>query len=110
MADYVALAGLLGLGLAEIGQTMSQWLPSPTTAMLDGNPERLASLRFDMKLGAGMAIGIAAGVALVASRDIGKQAWWVFLGSLLILGVFIWRYEYQLRKAEARGGKLGEGF
>lgn len=110
MTDWVALAGLIGLGLAEVPQVMANFLPSPTTAMLDGAPERIASLRFDMKLGAACAIGIAASVAIVAHRDLGRSAWWVFIGSMIILAIFIWRYTYQLRKAEQRGGKLGEGF
>lgn len=102
-----ALAGLVALGLAEIPQVMSGFLPSPATAYRDGgDADLVAWLRREEKVGSVIALGIAVAVSMIAADEAGPAAWWIFIGAVIILGIFLYEYERAIRKgaADGRGG------
>ena len=94
-----SLAGLVLLGLAEVPQVMSAFLPSPTTAYMGGaDPERVAWLRRGEVVGSGVSLAIALAVTLIVHQSVGDAAWWVFFGAAGVLGVFLWEYERAIRQ------------
>lgn len=104
--ERAAAAGLVMLGLAEVPQIMSAFLPSPTTAYMGGaDPVRVAWLRRGELIGSGVAMGIAAGVSLIAARDLGPGAAWIFLGALAVLAVFLYEYERAIRMGKQDGSQ-----
>ena len=105
MDDSNGQKGALSLlAMAEVIQVMSGFLPSPTTAYMGGaDPARIQSLRIDEVLGTTMALAIAGSIAYM------EKAPGVFIGSAAILGVFLFRYEYALRKAINDGNTNGQG-
>lgn len=111
-AETAAVGGLVMLGLAEVPQIMSAFLPSPTTAYMGGaDPVRVAWLRRGEVIGSGVAIGIAAGVTLIAYKDIGGQAVWIFAGALAVLAVFLYEYERAIRMGRQDGAAAkGAGY
>lgn len=97
-----AVSGLVLLGLAEVPQVMSAFLPSPTTAYMGGAEDRRVSwLRRGEILGSAVSLSIAAAVSLVASREMGAGAWWIFAGAAVILGLFLLEYERAIRTGAA---------
>lgn len=110
--EAVAAAGLVMLGLAEVPQIMSAFLPSPTTAYMGGSdPVRVAWLRRGEIIGSGVAMGIAVGVTLIASKEMGPAAAWIFIGALGVLAIFLWEYERAIRMGKADGTKAkGAGY
>ena len=108
--DTVAAAGLVMLGLAEVPQIMSAFLPSPTTAYMGGSdPVRVAWLRRGEVTGSGVAMGIAAGVTLIAAREMGPHAAWIFIGALAVLAIFLYEYERAIRMGKRDGGGQAKG-
>lgn len=102
-----ALGGLIFIGLAEVPQVMSAWLPSPTTAYQGGSdPKRVAMLTRGMWLGSAQAMFIAAGVTLVAGQDYGARAWLIFLAAAAMLGAFLWEYRRAMKLGEAEVGAV----
>lgn len=102
-----ASAGLILLGLAEVPQVMSAFLPSPTTAYMGGaDPNRIAWLRRGEVIGSTVSLSIAAAVSLVASREMGNGAWWIFIGAAGVLLLFLLEYERAIRKGKR---ELGDG-
>jgi len=100
----IEVGGLVLLGLAEVPQVMSAFLPSPTTAYMGGaSPERVAWLRRGEIVGSTISLSIAAAVSMIVSQKVGNRAWLVFFGSAIVLGVFLWEYERALRLAEEDG-------
>jgi len=112
MSAGVAAAGLVLLGLAEVPQVMSAFLPSPTTAYQGGSdPVRVAWLRRGEIMGSGVALSIAAAVSLVAADEMGAAAGLVFLGAIAILGLFLLEYERAIRLGVKDGmGAKGAGY
>lgn len=107
MANTVALAGLVALGLAEIPQVMSGFLPSPATAYRDGGDEQVVMwLRREEVIGSGLALGIALAVTMIVRGDFGGKAWWIFIGAVAILAIFLFEYERAIRlgREHGRGG------
>ncbi len=99
-----ASAGLILLGLAEVPQVMSAFLPSPTTAYMGGaDPTRIRWLRRGEVMGAGVSLAIAGAVSLVAADELGPGASLIFLGAVAILGLFLWEYERALREGKKDG-------
>lgn len=95
------VAALVLLGLAEVPQVMSAFLPSPTTAYMGGaHPERVAMLRRGEIIGSAVSLSIAAAVSLIASKTAGAKAWWVFFGAIIVLVIFLFEYERALRLGE----------
>lgn len=111
-AGGAAAAGLVLLGLAEVPQVMSAFLPSPTTAYQGGaDPTRVAWLRRGEIMGSGVALSIAAAVSLVAADELGGAAALVFIGAVVILGLFLWEYERAIRLGIKDGqGAKGAGY
>ncbi len=107
-----ASAGLVLLGLAEVPQVMSAFLPSPTTAYQGGaDPKRVAWLRRGEIIGSTVSLAIAAAVSMVAAAEMGAAAWWVFIGAAGVLGLFLWEYERAIRLGQADGGgSKGAGY
>ena len=104
MADKTATAGLILLGLAEVPQVMSAFLPSPTTAYQGGaDPERVAWLRRGEIIGSTVSLSIALAVTFVARREMGEKAWLIFLGAVVILAAFLLEYERAIRKGQENG-------
>jgi hypothetical protein len=100
----VETGGLVLLGLAEVPQVMSAFLPSPTTAYMGGaSPARKAWLRRGEVVGSVVSMSIAVAVSLLVSQKVGKRAWLVAGGSALVLAVFLLEYERALRQGEAEG-------
>jgi hypothetical protein len=105
-------AGLIALGLAEVPQIMSAFLPSPSTAYdkasgtISSGPESLKILRRGEIMGAGVSMGIAGAVALIASQNMGAHAAWIFLGAAGVLVLFVYEFERELRRGQqqAQGG------
>ena len=98
-------AGLVLLGLAEVPQVMSAFLPSPATARMGFNEgedvaERIRYLRRGEVIGSAVSMAIAASVSLLASRNVGPRAWWVTVGSAIVLGIFLLEYERAIGTAE----------
>jgi hypothetical protein len=88
-------AGLVLLGLAEVPQVMSAFLPSPTTAYMGGaDPARVEWLRRGEIVGGAVSLAIAGAVSMLVGSP------WVFLGSAAILGVFLWEYERAIKQGE----------
>ena len=112
MAVSQASAGLVLLGVAEVPQVMSAFLPSPTTAYQGGaDPTRIAWLRRGEIIGSVVSLSIAAAVSLVAAEDMGPAAWWVFVGAAAVLGLFLWEYERAIRQGQQAGaGAKGAGY
>lgn len=108
----VEAAGLILLGLAEVPQVMSAFLPSPTTAYMGGaDPVRVQWLRRGEIIGSAVSLSIAAAVSLVASRELGPGAALIFFGAVAVLGLFLWEYERALRMGQAAGtGAKGKGY
>jgi hypothetical protein len=106
----VASAGLILLGLAEVPQVMSAFLPSPTTAYMGGaDPVRVMWLRRGEIIGSAVSLSIAAAVSLVASGDMGGAAGLIFLGAVVILGLFLWEYERAIKKGQTENGGKAQG-
>lgn len=102
--DGAALGGLIALGLAEIPQVMSGFLPSPATAYRDGGDVELVGfLRREEIIGSAIALGIAAAVSLIVHREYGHRAWWILIGAAVILAVFLFEYERAIRMGAAAG-------
>lgn len=112
MADATAAAGLILLGLAEVPQVMSAFLPSPTTAYMGGSdPVRVKWLRRGEIQGSAVALSIAAAVSLVAADDLGGGAALIFLGAVVILGLFLMEYERAIKLGVKDGmGAKGQGY
>jgi len=104
VADSAAAAGLILLGLAEVPQVMSAFLPSPTTAYMGGSdPVRVKWLRRGEIMGAGVSISIAVAVTLVAYEDLGPAAGLILLGAIGILALFLLEYERALKQGVRDG-------
>lgn len=104
-------AGLVLLGVAEVPQVMSAFLPSPTTAYMGGaDPKRVAWLRRGEIIGGTVSLTLALGVTMVARQEAGDKAWFIFLGSAAVLGIFLWEYEraIQLGQQDAANGTLAQ--
>jgi hypothetical protein len=100
-----AVGGLVLLGLAEVPQVMSAFLPSPTTAYMGGaDPVRIAWLRRGEIIGSAVSLSIAGSVSMIAAQDMGNGAWWIFLGAVGILALFLWEYERAIRMGQADNG------
>ena len=98
------------LGLAEVPQVMSAFLPSPTTAYMGGaDPTRIAWLRRGEIIGSGVSLSIAAAVSMIAAQDMGQHAWWIFLGAAGILALFLWEYERAIRMGQKDNGGQAPG-
>lgn len=113
MAASVEAAGLILLGLAEVPQVMSAFLPSPTTAYMGGaDPVRIAWLRRGELIGSGVSLAIAGAVSLVAAQSMGASAGLIFLGAVIILGLFLLEYERAIKmgQREHGGKKAGAGY
>lgn len=83
------------LGLAEVPQVMSAFLPSPTTAYMGGaDPERVAWLRRGEVIGGTVSMLIAGAIALLVKSP------WVLLGAASVLALFLWEYERALQAGE----------
>lgn len=99
-----ALSGLVLVALAEIPAMMASYLPSPSTAYKDaGNPKRVYWLKRHQIEGGAIALTVAAGVSLIAAQDFGFNAIWIFLASAVILGAFLWEYNYCIKKGQEEG-------
>lgn len=110
MALSEASAGLVLLGVAEVPQVMSAFLPSPTTAYQGGaDPNRIAWLRRGEIIGGAVSLSIAAAVSLVAAQEIGGDAWWIFLGAAGVLGLFLLEYERAIRLGKQQNGGAAKG-
>lgn len=97
-------AGLVMFGLAEPVQIMSGFLPSPATAEISGgDPDRFARFRRDEVIGGTIAVGISIAVALLTYETIGKEAWLVPAGSLIIVGLFFYEFEHAMRTGREKG-------
>lgn len=97
------------LGLAEVPQVMSAFLPSPTTAYMGGaDPVRVRWLRRGEIMGAGVSVSIAVAVSLVAYDDLGPMAGLILIGAIIILGLFLWEYERALKQG-IRDGQDAKG-
>ena len=108
-----ATAGLVLLGLAEVPQVMSAFLPSPTTAYMGGaDPVRVSWLRRGEVIGSGVSLAIAGAVTLVAYKELGPPAALIFIGAVAVLGLFLWEYERAVRmgKADNGGGAKAKGY
>lgn len=102
-------AGLVLLGMAEVPQVMSAFLPSPTTAYMGGtDPKRVAWLRRGEIVGGTVSMAIALSVTLLARKQVGDKAFWILGGSAAILGAFLFEYERALRHGERDG--QGQGY
>jgi len=113
VADSTAAAGLILLGLAEVPQVMSAFLPSPTTAYMGGSdPVRVKWLRRGEIMGAGVSISIAVAVSLVAYDDLGPMAGLILLGAIGILALFLLEYERALKQGvrDGQGKPKGSGY
>lgn len=98
MADKAAAAGLILLGLAEVPQVMSAFLPSPTTAYMGGSdPVRVKWLRRGEIMGSSVALSIALAVSLVAADELGPAAGLILAGAIAILVMFLMEYERAIR-------------
>lgn len=86
---------------------MSCFLPSPSTAYdkasgaITAGAESVATLRRDEIIGATIALAVAAGASLLVSARVGARAAWVFVGAVVILGVYLLEFERALRKGKA---------
>lgn len=108
--DISAIGGLALLGLAEVPQVMSAFLPSPTTAYMGGaDPTRIAWLRRGEVIGGAVSMCIAAAVSMIAARDVGDGAWLIFIGAGIILALFLWEYERAIRKGQQENGAATPG-
>ncbi len=97
-------AGLVFLGIAEVPQIMSAFLPSPTTAYQGGaDPVRVAWLRRGEVVGGGVALSLSVGISMIAQKQAGPQAWWIFAGSATVRGLFLWEYERAIRLGQQQG-------
>ena len=115
--DLIALGGLVALALAEVPQVMSAFLPSPSTAYdkasggIDSGPGSMRILRRGEILGTAVSLGIATGVALIAAQQVGGHAAWIFIGAVVVLGLFLWEYERAIRMGKADGAAAkGKGY
>lgn len=98
-------AGLVLLGLAEVPQVMSAFLPSPATARMGFNEgedvgERIRYLRRGEVIGSAVSMAIALSVSLLARQQVGNKAFWVAGGSAAVLAVFLLEYERAIGTAE----------
>lgn len=111
-ASGTAVAGLILMGLAEVPQVMSAFLPSPTTAYMGGSdPVRVRWLRRGEIIGSAVSLSIAAAVSLVAADELGASAGLIFLGAIGILALFLWEYERAIKLGVKDGqGKKGQGY
>lgn len=90
-------AGLVLLGLAEVPQVMSAFLPSPTTAFQGGaDPERVKWLRRGEIIGSSVSLSIATAISLLVRN------WWVLVGAALVLGIFLLEYERAIRMGQEK--------
>ena len=104
----IETGGLILLGLAEVPQVMSAFLPSPTTAYMGGaSPERVAWLRRGEWIGGAVSMSIAVAVSALVSRKVGPKAWLVTVGSAIVLAIFLFEYERALQAGIAEG-RTGE--
>jgi hypothetical protein len=106
-------AGLIFLGIAEVPQIMSAFLPSPTTAFMGGaDPVRVAWLRRGEIIGGGVSMVLAMAIGLVAKEEAGKAALLIPAGSAAVLGLFLMEYERAIRMGQkANGGQAsGQGY
>lgn len=106
-------AGLILLGLAEVPQVMSAFLPSPTTAYMGGaDPVRVSWLRRGEVIGSAVSLSIAGAVSLVAAQSLGAGAGLIFIGAVVVLGLFLWEYEraIKLGQSEHGGNQKGPGY
>jgi len=112
VADKAAAAGLILLGLAEVPQVMSAFLPSPTTAYMGGSdPVRVRWLRRGEIMGSGVCLSIALAVSLVAADELGSAAGLILAGAIVILILFLMEYERAIRLGVRDGmGAKGAGY
>jgi hypothetical protein len=113
VGNSAAAAGLVLLGLAEVPQVMSAFLPSPTTAYMGGSdPVRVKWLRRGEIMGGGISVSIAVAVTLVAYDDLGPMAGLILIGAIVILGLFLWEYERALKQGvrDGQGKPKGAGY
>jgi hypothetical protein len=97
-------AGLVFLGIAEVPQIMSAFLPSPTTAYMGGaDPTRVAWLRRGEIMGSAVSMTLALGITLIARKQAGNAAWGIFAGSATVLGLFLAEYERAIRLGQQAG-------
>lgn len=97
-------AGLILLGIAEVPQVMSAFLPSPTTAYMGGSdPTRVEWLRRGEIIGSGVALSISLAVTLVAHAELGNASWFIFLGAATVLALFLWEYERAIKLGQQDG-------
>jgi hypothetical protein len=105
VAASTEAAGLILLGLAEVPQVMSAFLPSPTTAYMGGaDPVRVAWLRRGEVIGSAVSLSIAGAVSLVAAQTLGGGAALIFIGAIVVLGLFLLEYERAIKLGQAEHG------
>ena len=103
-------AGLVVLGIAEVPQIMSAFLPSPTTAYMGGSdPTRVAWLRRGEVMGGGVSMALALGITLIARKQAGPSAWWIMAGSATVLALFLAEYERAIRLGQQQVPSSGAG-
>jgi hypothetical protein len=99
-----ALLGLILLALCEVPQVMSAWLPSPATAAVSaGDAKKRKWLTIGQWGGSIMSLVIGLGISIVAYRDIGHQAWLIFGGVVLVLGIFLYFWRMAMKEGEETG-------
>lgn len=107
-ATKLAFAGLAGMMLAEVPQVLSGFLPSPSTAYdkasgaISSGPESLQVLKMSEVKGIFVTIVMAGSVSLMASSVLGKKAWWLFAGAMLILLLFLQDMHSAIRRGEKK--------
>lgn len=90
--------------MAQVPQVLSAFVPTPPDAYSHGaSPERVAQVRRGEKIGGAVSMSIALVVSLAASRRVGAQAVWIFLGSAGVLALMLAEYERAYRAATAGG-------
>jgi O-antigen/teichoic acid export membrane protein len=99
-------AGLALLAIAEVPQVMSAFLPSPATARMGFNEgedvaERAYWLRVGEVVGSGVALALAAAIAMIIRPKVGNAAWAVLGSSVATLAVFLYVFDKALREAMA---------
>lgn len=104
-----AAIGLAILAWAEVPQVMSAYLPSPSTAYKDAaNPQRIKWLKRHAIEGSIVAMSIAGAASVLAASTFGAGAWFIFIGAAVVLGSFLWEYNYAITCGAKEGNRYRE--
>lgn len=106
-------AGFAVMTWIAVPGVMSCFLPSPSTAydkssgQIASSAESVKMLRRDEILGTAVGLGIALGATLLVAPRVGGRAALVFVGAVVILGLFLYEYERAIRLGKAAAQTAG---